>query len=332
MDRFLRTEIEARALSFVLANGWIDALAAAPQPAEQLIRRAGVAPYGAPLLFGLLRTAEIVEIRDDAVRLTDRFRAALTYRDLLEAKLWFAELVASDVHQLFVPLLTDVPQFMARAKVFELFRYDRALEVTEANLAATGKWVGYTTALTRYEAPAFVERLELSYRRTMLDIGGNSGEFARQLVRRWPQLQATIFDLPVVCALGERHLGGSAEAGRVKFRPGDLRRDALPGGQDLVTFKSVLHDWPDGEARLFLRKAVEALAPGGLLAIFERTQIETGDEPMPYSMVANLVFLPFFRDRQIYLGWLAELGLEAIETASIALEMPFHLIVARKSA
>lgn len=324
VDGFLGTEIEARALALGLRSGLIDALA----------RGAGdfsaFSPQAGRLLSGILQTAGIIAGDGTRPRLSERFESALAYRDLLEARLWFCNLVAPDVHQLFDQLLNDIPQFMARSKVFELFRYDRALEVTEDNLAFTKRWVGYTTTLTKYEAPAALARLDLGGQKRLLDVGGNSGEFVRQAVAAWPDLSALVFDLPVVCELGRRHLAGFGEAPRVSFVAGDLRGDALPGGQDVVSFKSVLHDWPDAEARLFLRKAFEALAPGGVAVIFERGEIEMGAQPLPYWMVANLVFLPFFRRAGIYLAWLAELGFVDIETAEIALEMPFHLIVARK--
>ena len=324
VNGFLRTEIEARALSLGFDSGLIDALARGEADFSAF------SPQSGRLLSGILQAAGVIARDGTQVRLSERFAAALACRDLLEARLWFCNLVAPDVHQLFDQLLNDIPQFMARSKVFELFRYDRALEVSDDNLAFTGRWVGYTTTLTKYEAPAALERLDLGGRRRLLDVGGNSGEFARQAVAAWPGLSAVVFDLPVVCELGRRHVARFDDAPRVRFMAGDLRRDALPPGQDVVSFKSVLHDWPDVEARLFLRKAFEALAPGGLVVIFERGEIEVGEQPLPYWMVANLVFLPFFRRAEIYPAWLAELGFADIETAEVALEMPFHLVVARK--
>lgn len=319
VNKFLTTEVECRSLALAFDRGVVDDL----DRIDRLPLQSG------QLLMGVLRGAGVVESHDGTRRLSEDFLNALRFRDLLEARLWFCNLVAPDVHGLFEQLLTDIPQFMARSKVFELFRYDRAMEVTEANLAATQRWVSYTTTLTKYEAPAALARLDLSDARRMLDVGGNSGEFARQAVARWPELSATVFDLPVVCELGRRHLAGSAEVARVAFRPGDLRKDNLPTGQHVVSFKSVLHDWPDRDARDFLRKAYAALEPGGLLVIFERGEIEVQDR-LPYWMVANLVFLPFFRSSNVYRGWLGELGFEGIEISGVDLEMPFHLIVARK--
>jgi hypothetical protein len=66
------------------------------------------------------------------------------------------------------------------------------------------------------------------------------------------------------------------------------------------------------------------------MLIFERGPIEVGDRRLPYSMAPNLVFLQFLRPPDLYLRKLAQLGLTVIEHRCVALEMGFHLIVARR--
>lgn len=330
VDRFLETEIEARALALAFSHGLIDSLAGAPDVARSELHRLSRMPEGAFAFFLQLLAGNGVVRGGEQLRLTPEFRSVLAWRDLLEAKLWFVNLVAPDVHGLFAELLCDVPRFMAEARVFELFRYDRCIEVTSENLAATAQWVGYTSTLTRYEASACLDRLDLSGSAKVMDVGGNSGEFARQMCERHPSLTATVFDLPVVCELGRRHVSASPQAARVAFCEGDLRHDALPAGHDVVSFKSVLHDWPANEAAAFLGKAADALEPGGRVVIFERMPIEISGARLPYSMVANLVFLPFFRQPDFYAAQLDRLGFVDIIVQRIGIEMPFALVTARK--
>jgi O-methyltransferase domain len=78
----------------------------------------------------------------------------------------------------------------------------------------------------------------------MLDIGDNSGEFALQITRDYPTLQATVIDLPVVCEVGRHHVSDQPESERIKFQAANALEDTLPGDQDLVTFKSIFHDRP----------------------------------------------------------------------------------------
>lgn len=335
VDRHLATETEARALALALELGWIDRLAAGPASLHELIPMSGGMPEPAGrLMLSLLCAAGVVGSAADGSRvaLTREFLETLRFRDLLEAKLWFLGEVSPDIHRHFGSLLTDLPAFMEKAAVFDLFRYDRCLDPTPANVALARRWVSYTTALTRYEAPACWSRVDPRRAKRLLDLGGNSGEFARQACAMAPELQATVFDLPVVCALGREHVAGQPGGDRVRFLPGDLRRDPVPDGYDLMCFKSVLHDWPDEFALDFVARAIEALAPGGRLLIFERATIPLDGRRLAHAMTANLVFLPFFRAAEVYVEALARGGLGGIGCETVVLEMPFHLITGVKPA
>jgi SAM-dependent methyltransferase len=292
-------------------------------------------PVGLGLLTGLLEVNGVVRRDGDQVALTPAFSHALAFRDLLETRLDFADLVWPDIHALFTPLLADLSQFMARSKVFDLFRYDRCMNVTAENLAATKSWVRLTTGLTKYESVAVLGAIDLGSARSLVDIGGNSGEFALRLCRHYPAMHATVVDLPVVCALGRDHIAATAqpqEAARIRFCAADFRRDPLPPAADIVSFKSVLHDWPEADAERILERAHAVVKPGGRMLIFERGPIEVGKRRLPYSMAPNLVFLKFLRPPDIYLKKLAQLGFTAITHRRIELEMGFNLIEARRPA
>jgi SAM-dependent methyltransferase len=334
VDDFLQTELDARAIRSAWETGIMPALIAeGAVPVSVLAAKSRMDPAGLRLLTGLLEVNNVIRCERDQVALTPAFRRALAFRDLLETRIDFADLVWPDIHALFTPLLTDLPQFMARSKVFDLFRYDRCMNVTAENLAATKSWVRLTTCLTKYESTAVLGAIDLGTARSFLDIGGNSGEFALQACRRYPGIAATVVDLPVVCALGADHIaavGSPEEAARIRFCPADFRHDPLPAAADVVSFKSVLHDWPDADVERILERAHAVVKPGGRMLIFERGPIEIGNSRLPYSMAPNLVFLKFLRAPDIYLKKLTELGFTAIEHRRIELEMGFNLIVARR--
>lgn len=330
VECYLATTLGVRALATVFEIGLIDALLAGKGDEAELATTCGLTGFGHALVMDLLVGAGIVARAETGVTLTPGFREALRFRDLLEAKLAFLHLVAPDIEAHFTDLVRDPPRFMAASNVFDWFRYDRCLVVTEENLAATRRWVAYTSLLTRHEAEVGLDHLDLARARHMLDIGGNSGAFALAACRRAPHLSATVFDLPVVCAIGREHVAGTPEAGRIKFVAGDMRRDPLPSGPDLISFKSVLHDWPEADALHLLERAQRRLEPGGRIVIFERGALEPSRGPMPVSMMANVVFAPFYRSPTFYRDHLARLGFEAITLERIELDMPFHLLTARK--
>lgn len=332
VDRFLQTELGTLALASAFDLKVIDHLLVTDYRGEDALRRQlRLAPPGLALLVDLLIAAAVIRRgQDGEIDLTEDFRAALAFRDLLEAKLRFFRLVAADFAGHFTDFLADLPRFIAKSSVFELFRYDRCLQVTPENLAGARRWVSYTTALTRYEAEVCFDRIDLSNFRRMLDIGGNSGEFVLNACRRNAGLAATVFDLPVVCALGREHVASVTEGDRINFVAGDMRTDPLPSAHDLLTFKSVLHDWPEPDMLHILDRAARRLEPGGTLLIFERGPVDLRGSPMTASAMLNLVFAPFYRPAPVYADALASLGFLNIASERVDIDSPFHLVTARK--
>ena len=328
VDRFLKTELDAQALNFALRSGLIDLLKAEGCSRAQIPVRN---PAGRRMILDLLTANGIVHTAGEHITLTQSFRTALNFLDLIEAKIAFATAVARDLSLHFASLIDNLPHFMENSATFGLFRYDRCFEATPENLDLARRWMRYTTALTRYEGRVLADLLDLSWARRALDIGGNSGELALQLCRVFPDLSVTVFDLPVVCQIGREHV---ARAGcgvdRIAFQPGDMRRDALYYGADVVFLKSVLHDWPDEDAAALLSKAADALRPGGLLVIFERAPLRMR-QSLIFADLTNFVFAPFFRHAGLYLSNLSSLGFVETLHRDMRFEMDFHLITATKA-
>lgn len=326
VDAFMRTLVDARALKTALEVGLVDGLAASPTvPAEAFAR----AEPGVRFLLDLLRAGGVIEQGAGTVGLTEPFRQALRYRDLLEAKLDFANLIAVDFVDRFTDLVVNPGRFMRESRLLELFDYGRCFEPTEENLQHTRRWMRLTTALTRYEAQTPLALHDFSVHQRMLDIGGNSGEFALWACRVQAGLRATVVDLPVVCEVGREHVAAHPEAGRIEFVPGNALADPLPGGFDLVTFKSILHDWPEEAAARFIERADECLNPGGAVLIFERGPIRIEASP-PYSLLPMLLFFRSFRGPEGYVRKLEGMGYREIRVEEVMLETPFFLVMGRK--
>jgi SAM-dependent methyltransferase len=332
VDEFLKTIADARALKTAFELGLIDRLSRARYggSSEALGRAVGAEPMGMRLLLDLLVASGVVQEHAGDVRLTAQFKAALRFRDLLEAKLDFSGFVLTDFADLFTTLVKTPADFMSQARLFQLFDYRNCLEYSNDNYRRVRIWMGLTSVLTRYEAPAALSAHDFQPYRRMLDVGGNSGEFALQICRRMPQLRAAIFDLPLVCEIGLEHILGEPEQDRIAFIKGDLRHQELPGGFDLISFKSMLHDWPPKDAAIFVAKAVRALAPGGTIMIFERGPLRFRDVTAPFSLLPSLLFFNSYRPSSDYGAQLAAFGLEEIQVRDIFLDSPFFLVTARK--
>ena len=326
VDRFLQTQTDAEALRYALRSGLIDRLQVSRCSFDDLPVRTSA---GRRLLADLLLSNDVLQTDGEHFELAPGFTAALPFRDLIEAKLKFGESISDDITHHFTDLIDDLPRFMAVSKTFQLFRYDRCFEATVENIEATSRWMELTTALTRYEGRVLADHLTFAPGETVLDVGGNSGELALQLCDRHPDIAVTVFDLPVVCHVGERHVHARGATARITFQPGDMRRDPLPAARDVVTMKSLLHDWPEADAAMLIAKAARALEPGGRLVIFERAPIRPKAR-LPYGQLSNLVFFPFFREADLYVETLARLGFE-VTRETVELETAFHLIIGRRT-
>jgi len=323
---FLAQYPGAGALAEALRSGLIDALAAGPRDHAALAAAAALPPESLALLLALLRGHGVTEAAGEGEALTAAFRAALPHRALMEAKLEAAALALPDFHAHLGPLLRDRAAFMERAAIFGLYRYDLALADDPAALAATGRWVRLTTALTRWEAPVLLALEDFSAVRRLLEPGGNSGEMALALTRAHPGLEALVLDLPAVCALGRLHVAG---APRIGFQPTDLRQEGLPPGHDAVLFKSMLHDWPEPLARRFLGLAQAALPPGGRVVVFERRAVTPVDRP-GHAQLQDILFHAFYRPPEWYAAALRAAGFREVTVRDVALDWPFLLVTARR--
>lgn len=331
VDEFIKDMVSARALTTAFELNIIDTLQAGTPVTDEVLNKDFPQISGSlQLLVRLLTDSGVLESSGGQYRLTPKFVVALRYRDLLQAKLDFAHIAAHDFIDSFSFLIAAPGEFMKRSGMFRLFNYALALENTQENRQRTERWVRITTVLTRYEALACLSLHRFDNHRKMLDIGGNSGEFALQACRRCPELEATVFDLPVVCDIGYDHVCANPEAERLHFIKGNARTDALPGGFDLVTFKSMLHDWPAEEVRKFLVKACDVLEPGGTLLIFERGPFEIGESGLAYSNIPILLFSHTLRSPHLYMECLAENGFQQITVQWVELEMPFFLVTGVK--
>lgn len=332
VDRYIRTSIDARAIQTAFELGLVDRLRdGATRSLVELQSISGVDAGGLRILIDLLRSNGVVEESANGIGLTEPFRAALAYQDLLLAKIQFAELVAPDFHERFTLLLRDPQRFMREARLFKLFDYRRCIEYSPENEQFTRRWMGFTTALTRHEAGVCLHYFDFSPHQRLLDVGGNSGEFGFQVCRKHQHVHATVLDLPLVCRIGRQHVSAHPEAQRIRFVEGDALAGAVPGGMDLISFKSMLHDWPDDHARQLIAKATAALAPGGTLLIFERGRLDIPRSGIPWSLVPMLLFFRSFREPSFYEDYLRQLGYQDVQSRQIPLETAFVLVTARKA-
>jgi O-methyltransferase domain/Dimerisation domain len=124
------------------------------------------------------------------------------------------------------------------------------------------------TALSLRTTRALAQKFPWTQYHTFVDIGTAQGGLPVQVALAHHHLSGVGFDLPQVRPFFEQYVAAHGLRDRLHFSAGDFFQDALPPAEVLV-MGLVLHDWNLAEKRLLLRKAYEALPPGGALIVYE---------------------------------------------------------------
>jgi SAM-dependent methyltransferase len=332
-DQFIRCPIQASTLISAMRMGVLQRIDACKNTKQlrQFALESGIAYNKLILMLAMLARSGVLDNSDGNYKLTKSFQRALKFTDLIFEKVRFSNLIAEDYLGNTEAFFRGSAWFQESSKIFELFDYSSCIELSKTNLSKTASWMNYTTTLTKYESGAFLSKIDLSGYRRMIDVGGNSGEFAYRLCSAYPCLRAVVADLPVVCHLGKRHLQALQDGQHVvDFMPWDLRQYPLPGGFDLISFKSVLHDWPEDHVIGLLQEAYDSLPLGGSVVIFERQTWDYLKTPIDFSNLPIALFCDSYRDPGIYIRMLLTRAWQSIRVFTLQLDSTFMLLLATK--
>ncbi len=136
-------------------------------------------------------------------------------------------------------------------------------------------------AIAHRLAPEIVDAIKPISAKKLLDIGGASGSYTQAFLETYPDMKATLFDLPSVIKIAQTFLADSDLIGRITFVAGDFYKDELPTGHDLALLSAIIHqNSPEQNIELY-RKIYRALQPGGRLVI--RDHVMSSDHTQPVS-------------------------------------------------
>lgn len=174
--------------------------------------------------------------------------------------------------------------------------------------------------------------LDLSGRTHLLDVGGGPATYSMMLVTKTPGLRATVLDLPAVVAIAKELVAASGVADRIDFVAGDYAGVPFPGGVDAVLMSGMLHrETPEG-CRALLRKAFDALIPGGLVAVsdvFFDDDAKTGP-PFAALFALNMLLTSEHGSahaRTEMAAWMAEAGFAGVAARPLPPPMPHAVLL-----
>ncbi len=147
---------------------------------------------------------------------------------------------------------------------------------------------GAMTCFATSSAEAVIESYDFSGIRHLVDVGGGHGALLIRILREYPGLRGTVFDLPSVIEGTREAIAAAGLADRCGVHSGSFFEDPLPPA-DAYIAQHIIHDWDDEHARRILQAMRQGLEPSGRVLLVE-DMIEP-DTPGPGAKLIDLEML-----------------------------------------
>ncbi|MBV9612109.1 MAG: hypothetical protein JO091_06535, partial [Acidobacteriaceae bacterium] len=246
--------------------GLFDALESKPQTAEELASKRNLHSGSLTRLLDSCVALKLLDRDDRLYRNTglatkylvasspDTFVGYIDYSDESLYRLWahLDDAVREGTNRW-------AQTFGSRNALFDYFFRD---PVTTANFIKAMNGYG------RLSSPRVVRGFDLGRFRHLVDLGGATGHLAIAACEAYPDLRATVLDLPRIEPFARAYMAESTVFHRLKFVGGNFFADPLPAG-DLYSVGRILHDWSDSRCAELLSKISAALPSGGGILIVE---------------------------------------------------------------
>ena len=117
----------------------------------------------------------------------------------------------------------------------------------------------------------------------LLDVGGASGTYTLEMLKRMTHVKATIFDRPPAIEEARKRFAGTEYESRIRLTAGDFTCDELPTGCDFAWVSAIIHQFGREESQALYANIHRALEPGGRIAV--RDFVMHPDRTAPFDGV-----------------------------------------------
>ena len=178
---------------------------------------------------------------------------------------------------------------------------------------------------------ALVSLVDLGGRQRLLDVGGGPGTYSALFTAACPELRATVMDLPEVVALAGDILGAMRAGDRVGTLAGDYRTSPFPARNDVVLMSGIFHRETEATCRELVRRARQALVPGGLLVVADVFTERDGATP-PFAALFGLNMMLSAPDGGVHAdadvaAWMEGAGFASVERRPFPPPMPHRVVL-----
>lgn len=180
------------------------------------------------------------------------------------------------------------------------------------------------------------ECVDLTGRRTLLDLGGGAASYSIALCAANPQLQASVIDAQEPLAIARPLVKEHNLQDRITLITGDFHTADLGPQRDVALISGEVLIKSEEACRHLFRRAYEALVPGGLIIVQDFMRIDHSEARRFLDTMMDIYVLVGFdpgagdRDGDAYAAWLMDTGFTQIQ--QIPLPTQLAIITAEKSS
>ena len=178
------------------------------------------------------------------------------------------------------------------------------------------------------EPPAVAAAYDFSGLKTIVDVGGATGNLVTTIVGRYPGSRGILYDLPHVVRDAPTLIQARGLTDRVTIQGGSFF-EKVPSGGDAYLLSHIIHDWSEEQCLTILGNCRRAMSPTSRLLIIEMV-LPTGNAPHPGKILDMMMLVgPGGQERteQEYGALLAKAGLRL--TRIVPTESPVSVVEAK---
>lgn len=292
IDEMLENVYPAFALLAAMQLGVFGALASGPMDAAQLAKRIDAHEDKLSLLLYTLAAIELVHV-DNGLFQNSRIATAFLVPESPQFMGNFHELTAevwSAVFQTAATVKAGIPAAPYDFTTMSEAKRDRFFRGLDTESRAT--------------AQDLSRRFSFADRTALVDLGGGSGGVSVGMLQRWPQLRATIMDLPNIVPITRKFVNASSVADRIEVVARDATTDHLEDrfieAFDVAILRALIQVLGRNEAQKAIIQAGRMLKSGAKIYVVGRGVLDDSRTSPVQAAIYNLVFLNVYDQGQAY--------------------------------
>jgi hypothetical protein len=139
------------------------------------------------------------------------------------------------------------------------------------------------------EPAAIVAAYDFSDLKTIIDVGGSTGNLLATILQHNPEARGILFDMPHVVRDAPAFLKARGMTDRIKIEPGSFF-ETVPAGGDAYLLSHIIHDWSEDQCLTILRNFTRVMNPNSKLLIVEMV-LPPGNTPHPGKMLDMMMLV-----------------------------------------